>query len=386
MNRTELRNGIRDYMRDLRHRAAAEHAGEIDLLQLEQVVFTELRKGYLNGRYVDRIVLFLRGTGCSWVGSTGGCTFCGFWNATNFGVKIPADKYMAQVLRVMDDPSTKSQNFPIVCLYNDGSLLVEQEMDFSALKDICDLISKGKSVRRIVIEAKVIDITENKIAELKEHLNGKELEIAVGFESANELIRDLCINKGFSRVVFESKVRLLQQYDVNLVPLIMVKPPFLTEKQAIEDVIESLKYLEQFKLPRIDLELATIEDNTIMHDLWKYGLYTTPRLWSVIEILRVRAALALRTPLFISPPNYTVAAKDYSSNCPRCTDATVAAIEEYNKHFSDVDVFDSLDCTCRVEWENSLNQAIGVNNLEKQVEVTFHELLRRREADKRSVA
>jgi radical SAM enzyme (TIGR01210 family) len=377
MKRQELRNQIREYIMGLRDQARLQHKPKLVPLQLKNVVFTESRKGYLNGEYVDRYVLFLRGTGCSWVTQTGGCTFCGFWDATNFGDKIDDADTISQVVNVINDDSLGFDNYPIICLYNDGSLLVEGEVGLDAVSHIFDLISRRPHVERIVIEAKIIDITEEKISRLVKQMNSKELEVAVGFESAEEIVRDLCINKNFSNDLFSSKAKVLKDYGASLVPLVMIKPPFLSESQAIEDAVKTLCYLDQFGFQRIDLELATVEDHTILHSLWNQGLYYTPWLWSVIEILRRAAALNLKTPVFISPTNYTATAKEYTSNCSKCDPLINRAIEEYNKNLFDVSVFDHIDCECKVEWLEEVKTQAPAESMQNQIERIFKELLSR---------
>ena len=329
--RERLRRRTRTYLRSLREQAVQENAHLATSDRIREIVFSDPRKGYLDGRYVDRLVLFLRGSGCSLAAKTGGCTFCGFWDVTTFGSKITDEDYMSQVENVIRDESIAFAKYPIVCLYNDGSMLEEGEISLSAVTKLCRTLAARDHVKRIVIEAKVVDLTEPKIAALKEAVGTKEFEIAVGFESAHELVRDHCINKPFHSEQFEEGCRLLRAYGMSLIPLVMVKPPFLTETQAIEDVVNTFTYLEPFQLQRIDLELATIEKNTLVHDLWAGGMYATPRLWSVIEILRQKEELGLKTPIFLSPPNYTVTAYDYSLNCPKCNDQVIAAIEEYNR-------------------------------------------------------
>ena len=118
-----LRKNIRTYIRQLREKAGLEGKRKFHQRQLEHAVFTDVRQGQLHGQTVDRLAIFLRGTGCKWIEQTGGCTFCGFWNATNFGMKIPAKAYMKQLTNVIDNNHEQFNEFPIVCLYNDGSML-----------------------------------------------------------------------------------------------------------------------------------------------------------------------------------------------------------------------------------------------------------------------
>lgn len=377
MERYLLQAEIREYMLKLRQLAAPSAHDRTNPTWPRKVIFTEVRQGYLDGQRVERLVLFLRGTGCSWAARTGGCTFCGFWSAANFGTRISARDYYLQVTKSISDPQLRFDEYPIICLYNDGSLLDDAEINSSALLRICQLLARRDHVKRIVIESKLYDLCEEKILWLAEAMNSKELEIAVGFESANDIVRDLCVNKSFSNEFFEAKCRMLKRHGVRLVPLIIVKPPFLTERQAIDDVVNSLQYLEQFELQRIDLELATVEAYTLMQDLWEEGLYSTLRLWSIVEILGRKSELSLKTPVFVSPPNYTVESLDRPRNCPHCTEEILSRINEYNDGL-DVSFFDSLTCSCKQEWENLLRKDNGLEPLIDQVENIFRELLRRK--------
>ncbi len=373
----ELRTQIRQYMTRLRKQAATVHHVQIHRShqELEEVIFTDLRKSYLNGEYVDRLVLFLRGTGCKWVSDNGGCTFCGFWNATNFGEKIPNEDYFHQTTQVLLDSEIDAKNYHIISLYNDGSLFEEREIEFDVVLKICQMIAQLPSIQRIVIETKVIDLEEEKIVALTQVLGETELEIAVGFESANQLIRELCINKNFSAPLFEQKVEMLQRHGVRLVPLIMIKPPFLTEKMAIEDVVASLVYLESFNLPRIDFELATIEKHTLMHDLWKHDLYTPPRLWTLNEILNRRETLELKTEIYISPPNYTVKALAYSENCSDCNQDMNNAIQAFNRSQT-ATAFNGITCECKMPWQQLIQNDRKPANLLTHIESIFQNLLK----------
>lgn len=372
--RARLRRAIREHMNGLRVRARLQHEGSLDSTRLERVIFLDPRRGHYGGDCVERLVVFMRGTGCSWVSQSGGCTFCGFWDATNFGRKLDDAQYVQQIDGVLAELGADIERYPILCVYNDGSLLDETEMGLEAVLTILGRLSALPSTRRIVIEAKLSDLREDVLPRLEAAAGSCELEIAVGFESASADVRDLCVNKGFSNAYFAAQVALLRRHGVSLVPLIIVKPPFLHEAQAIHDVIETLRFLEPLGLSRIDLEMATVEENTLVSDLWAHGLYTPPRLWSVLEIVRRSRALGLTTPLFVSPPNYTVPSLAHTANCPQCTPRVVAAIEEYDRRF-DPSSFDALECACREAWAAELVEPTDTQGLQGQVQAIFDRLL-----------
>lgn len=343
----DLNNEIRTYLKKLRELSRMKNQN--NMTTLKKVLFTESRSGFYNNEYVKRLVLFLKGTGCSFATETGGCTFCGFYNATNFGDKISDEDYILQIKDVINDNGINLNEYQIICIYNDGSMLKEEEISFKVLEQAIELLSKNQGIRKIVLEARINDITEEKIKRLRE-LTDKQLEIPVGFESANPIVRDLCVNKSFENWVFESKCELAKKYDVDVIPLLMLKPPFLSENEAINDFINSLKYLEKLNLKRIDMELPTIELYTIMNDLWLNNIYTPAKLWSVIKIVEEKHNLGLRTPLYISPTNYSVPAEAKAANCSKCNETIYKAFEDYNK-LGDSSIFNKIKCSCKKEWE-----------------------------------
>ena len=338
----------------------------------QQVVGLEARSGHFHEQYVKRLVVFMRGTGCAHATATGGCTFCGFYNATNFGEKISDQDYLLQIKNVIEAKTIIFSDYPIICLYNDGSMLNETEISFDALVEILKMLESQDSVRKIVIESRVEDITEDKLSKIKQ-ITQKKIEIAVGFESANETIRDLCINKNFSKEYFEKMRQLCASMEINMVPLLIIKPPYLTELEAIHDYVESLVYLEQFQFERIDMELPTIEKDTLVYELWQRNMYRPLWFWSVIKILRLSQKASLKTPLYISPPNYSVPSEVKTANCDRCDDQIYQAIEQFNRQ-GDVTIFDAIECSCQTTWQEQLLNDIWEGDIPSRIEKSLEKL------------
>lgn len=300
LNLTQAR--LQRYMKVLRKQARERK----EILLNCEIIKSEYRDYYENNEKKKRIVVFLRGSGCSRVESVGGCTFCGFYNATNKGEKIKDEDYILQIKSIIDKWDSDTTK---ICLYNDGSLLCDKEMSFLTLIEILKLIDGDENITSITIESKIEDISEIKLQEIRK-ITKKNLEIAVGFESANFVVRDLCINKSFENAVFEKVCKIAQKYTVDIIPLTMLKPPFLTEKEAAEDFINSLRYLEKFHLRRVDIELPTVEIDTLSFELWESGRYKPASLWTLVYILHEKERLKLNTPLYVSPMEYSVDAYD----------------------------------------------------------------------------
>lgn len=369
MSDKELREKIQQIMMDLRKNVKPNKYTDHDI---QNCVMTEVRQGYIDGKIVERLIIFLRGTGCYLTRKQGGCTFCGFYNATNYNNQIPDIFFITQVENVLNELGENIKKYPIICLYNDGSLLSEDEISVSVISQIFEILEQIPTVKKVVIESRVDDVVESRIQQIR-NVYHKEMEIAVGFESCNQEVRELCMNKYFSNERFEYAVKMCKSYQIDIIPLMILKPVFLTEREAIQDYVQSLQYLEQFHLSRIDMEIMTIEKNTLTYLLWKQGYYHLPKLWSVIEILRQKEKFNLHTRVYISPMHYSVEAECSSSNCEKCNVKVIEQFSQYNV-YGNTKVFDDISCDCKEKWNLRINEKAGISNLRNRIEYVLNQI------------
>ena len=315
----------------------------------------EERVGHLNDEPIRRLIIFLRSTGCEWVKKTGGCTMCGFYCATAHGAQVSAEDYVSQFEYVQD--AVDLHDYPVISLYNDGNIFNESEMPQSAVDRICSIIDGYKNIKKVVVESRIDYSPEENVIRMKKKLGGRQLEVAFGFESADPQVMNLCINKGFSSHNFDAFFSRMQRNEIVAKPLLLVKPPFLTESESISDVLKTIGYLSSRGLNYVDLEVTTVERNTVVHELWNNSLYRPPWLWSVIEILkRSRELYGDRAHVYVSPWTYSVESLDGPRNCGLCDADVAKRIQEYNYQF-DLSVFDGLDCSCRDhEWKAAMDE------------------------------
>ena len=367
-NYSQLARRIQSYLKDLRNKSEAER----EEFSVDRPVCTEVRHARYNGDLVQKLIIFLRGTGCSSIELNGGCTFCGFYSATNHGIKLNRSNFLNQLQFAFDLHKKELDRFPIISLYNDGSMLSEQEISLDVTLEMIRTLSSFQNLKLITTESKLQDITEEKILRIKNTTN-KELELSFGFESSDPVVRRLCINKNFTNNKVIEVSELLRAHNINCTALLMLKPPFLSEQESIDDAVKSLQFLEETEINRIDIELPTVEAFTLSHELWKQELYKPIKLWSVVEILKHRHALNLKKIIYVSPANYTVKAIATSSNCPLCNDKFSNLFMEYNQT-NDISVFDNLTCECKHDWNqrlipSSLEQLPLADRVEKMMDM-----------------
>ncbi len=354
-NYSKLARKIQTYLKELRNKSESERED----FSVDEPVCTEIRKAQYKDELVQKLIIFLRGTGCSSIEQNGGCTFCGFYSATNRGIKLERTNFLNQLQFAFDLHKNELDRFPIISLYNDGSMLSEQEINLDVTLEMIRTLSTFQNLQLITTESKLQDITEEKILKIR-NATSKELELSFGFESSDPLVRRLCINKNFTNNKVVEISKLLKAHNFGCTALLMLKPPFLSEQEAIDDAVKSLEFLEKTEINRIDIELPTVEAFTFSYELWKVDLYKPIMLWSVVEILKRKHELNLKKKIYVSPANYTVKAIAVSSNCDLCNENFSHLFMEYNKA-NDISVFDNLTCQCKHDW----NERLIPSSLEK---------------------
>ena len=196
-------------------------------------------------------------------------------------------------------------------------------------------------------------ITSEKILEAKKHLGGKELAVAIGLQSSNDLVRELAVNSTCTKFNFEKAASILKEYDYTPLTFLMIKPPFLTEKEAVDDTVESISYLSSLGIDNPILCPTRIAPNTIGQLLFENGQFKPPWLWSVTEVLKTSA----RRNSASRPRVVTSELKPEGNldsvcpkNCGKCTSTFISAFESYNKSH-DVRLLEGMNCGCQADYQ-----------------------------------
>ena len=80
---------------------------------------------------------------------------------------------------------------------------------------------------------------------LKEGDTPTDLEVAIGFEAFDEMIRNAHFKKGLSLETFEQTAEKLSRHGFHMKVYYMLKPvPGIEEDQAVDDVRKGIDYLE----------------------------------------------------------------------------------------------------------------------------------------------
>jgi len=313
----------------------------------------------LHGSPAQTLTITLTPTGCAWA-SMGGCTMCGEFEGSTKGNNVSAEFHIAQFASAVSKYVAK-YNPTWLRIYQEGNYTNPDEIEPSAQLTILRLASLIGGIKRITVEAMAKYLTQERVQDLKNSITRDvELEIGMGFEAENDVVRNVCINKGESINDFRRAVALLKDAGIRSVAYVLLKPPFLTENEAIEEAIATIQLAHNIGFDAVSLQPVTIHGYSLVHALNTEGLYQLPWLWSVVKV----AQSARNIPDFrisaagFYPRPMNVAYNRHPNGTDGCNETLWAAIKEYSK-WHRFEILESVDCTCKKEWEEACRVTEG---------------------------
>lgn len=311
-----------------------------------------VKEANIHGSPVLSLTITLTPTGCEWA-SKGGCTMCGEFEGSAKSHTIPAEFHIAQFATAVGMYIPK-YNPAWIRIYQEGNYTNKHEIKNSAQISILRLASIIGGIKRITIESLAKYLTREVVRDLSNAIApGVELEIGMGFESVNDVVRNVCVNKGESIADFRKAVGILKEMGIRSLAYVLLKPPFLTEGEAINDAIATIQAAHEIGFDAVSLEPASIHEYTLVHALNLEGFYELPWLWSVIEVAKNAHHISdFRIGgVGFYPRPVNVAHNRHLDGNDGCNKKLWAAIKEYGKTRR-LDLFEGLDCACKKNWEN----------------------------------
>jgi archaeosine synthase beta-subunit len=297
-----------------------------------EYISTWTEKDLLHGRVVDAWVIIFRTRGC-YGARASGCSMCGYVNDVAQEV-APSDLF-----HQLDAVLAKHESQPMVKVYTSGNFFDDHEVIPEVRKRI--LAELGDRCDKVIVETLSHLLRPDHLEEALNHVD--ELEIALGLESTNERVLRYAVNKVWGLQEHARAATFAHAAGATVKTYLLVKPPFLTEREAIDDAVRSGHEADPYS-DTISFNPVNVQSRTIVDRLFRRGEYRPPWLWSVVEVLERTRNLHAHIK---SHPTAGGMARG-SHNCGTCDRKVVDAIEEFSlglrREFSD------LSCECREVW------------------------------------
>lgn len=309
----------------------------------------------INDTASNRLMIVLKTIGCEYARATGGCIICGFMN--NAVDEIKEGDIESQLEFALE--KTDLEGIGEVDLLTLGSFFNNNEVSGNTRRNLMKIVSKLENVKRVSIESRSEYVEIEKLKECKEILGDKILEFGIGLESSNDYIRNKVIKKGLSKRSFEDAVNKVKQAGADLLVYILIKPPTTNEKQAIEDAVNSAKYVfdvaQKYGVNvRVAFEPVFICSNTKLEELFLKSEYMILNLWTVVEVIKKVHMLG---NVFVGLSDEALSSDRMPYSCSECNTELIEEIELFN-NTQDASRLYKLDCICREEYISNLEEGI----------------------------
>lgn len=308
------------------------------------------------GKKASRLMAVYRTRGCGYDKNGNGCTMCNFsYYADNNISDENIIKQHNQIRSQLD--ISKYAQFDLLTL---GNFFNEEEISIGLRHKLLSPLSRIKTLQRILIESRYEYITKQKLLDAKKCLRADQhLEFGFGYETVTESLRNGILNKGVPERHLDNTLKLCEEVGIDFVAYVLIKPYTLTESQGIKEAVDTalhvLNKASHYKLKaRIAFEPVFVPTGKEIEKYFLNGLYFPPKLWSVIEVLRLTVdglgASYQEGSLFVGLSDENLSSERFSSNCSKCDDKVQALIQEFNgtQH---IDKLLKISCGCKQEWE-----------------------------------
>jgi len=317
MSTSDLREAVR------RHRRYAIDKASYPIVWRE--------KERIDDTVEEALVVILCTQGCAW-DRGGGCTVCGY----NKRRREPLPGIDAQAARVAEIYKEET----VVKIYTSGSFLDPNEVTPESREK---LLSIFKSSKKIVIESRPDVVSEENVTDIARI--APQAEVALGLESSNDEILSKCINKGFAVADYLKAVEAIRAHGLGVRTYLLLKPPFLSERRAIDDSVSSIRFASK-RSDVVSLNPVTVHSGSLVEHLFRHDEYRPAWLWSVDRVLRDTAEVKN-----IVCSTIAFGKSRGPHNCGKCDGAFIYMAEKFNLSGN---LGGEIKCGCRSNWEREL--------------------------------
>lgn len=200
----------------------------------------------------------------------GGCIYCGERGAGEHIDNTVSIK--EQVMSALMD--AKNDELFVAYFQNFSNTYAQIDV----LKQRYDAALIDKRIKVLAIGTRPDCITEE-IAELIASYKDKaDVWVELGLQTANDNTAKL-INRGYDRLVFEKAMDILMHYDIPVVLHLIIGLP----GEGLEDVKETVEYINQFKLFGIKIHSIYVMQGTKLAQMYENNEYTPPTMDEYVE-------------------------------------------------------------------------------------------------------
>lgn len=295
------------------------------------------------GRPGRSLVLILRTRGCTW-DYQHSCTMCGYF-VDVLPRKLTPENFASQ----WDHALREHRGEEALKIYTGGNFLDPAEVPPATFERI--LGDAAARFRKITVETRPEYVTPERMKHAAQLVDrhGAKFEVAIGLESSSDVVCHEAINKGYGFREFVQAADAARAHGVGVKTYLLLKPPFLTESETVEDAVSSIRDAAPYS-DVISVNPTNVQKFTLVEQMWKAGEYRPPWLWSVVEVLRRGKPLVPRGVLKSDPVGGGT--RRGAHNCGTCDERLLHLVDRYNvtQDAAFLEAAEAVECRCRPRY------------------------------------
>jgi len=196
-----------------------------------------------------------------------------------------------QIDQVLNDYKDDLPSFQLLSVGNEGSILDRKRFPKEAFDYLIGQLKNFPSLEILSLETRPEYITLSIINQIKMETDLPLIDFTIGFETQDDYLREVVLNKTLKKHIVEEKIKLLGECGARLTSYVMLKPgPTMTEHEGIKEAIRTIEYLkEQCEKTNTSLVIylnpVYVAKGTPLSQQCALYNYTPPRIQSIIEVI-----------------------------------------------------------------------------------------------------
>ena len=316
----------------------------------------------IDGQPDVKTLVWYPGPGCAW-SEAGGCLMCNFgWSSTEGGPS--AIELFVDHLRQLDRGTRHLHLGP------GGSFYDDRETSPAMRQEVLHVLSELRALRTLGIETRPNLVTYDLLMDTVEQLPHSVTRLVLGFglECWNDFLREIAVNKGYSRqsvvkageIVAKANANQ-RRVDIEFETYILLKPVLLTEREAVDEALRTVDWSLRVGAGSCAIFMNTIKDATVQgflaqrDDLRSPLRYQTAYLRSAVEVLHRLPSSARRRTVVLGLQS-GIMATEGPRGCERCAPFLLGAIyaHSFDRAEHVIRRAASSWCPCRDAWEQEM--------------------------------
>ncbi len=296
--------------------------------------------------------------GCWWYKKCGGCFMCSY----NVG-KIKPDIKAQDIIQQFEVVANEISSQEVLGIFPYSTMDLA-EFPVKVRTYIYKAINELPRLRYVLLETTAELVTSRILDEISHQLDPAKIIIFLGVETSSDFVRRYCMNKSYTWEMTLKALNLIRAYHMKSYAFVLMKPPSLSEEEAVLDALRSVRDCISVGFSGIDLRVIEIAKHSLTDILQCNGLYEKCRPESLVSVMAnlpkeyvEKITINSFTSLQLSSKKVDSSMEDDMSLISRVSQA-VDAFNRYNlvppKNFSTDSKTYELSLSKVINWDEKL--------------------------------